>query len=197
MPGRGAALEDLDDDHAPAAAWTRVREGGRLVAIIIVGIGSLVFMELMATEQSTGACDVVGAGGLGEQTVVADAVEALGQDVDEEAADELICCERHHLVAIGAFDPIVLVLEADTVFVERDQPAVGDGDAMGVAGQISQYRFGSGEGPFAVDVPSDLAQRRQEGGEGGALGEMTMLAEKLQLTGGMCSDELFQHQPAE
>ena len=44
---------------------------------------------------------------------------------------------------------------------------------------------------------SDLAQWRQEGGEGGALGEMTMLAEKLQLTGGMCSDELFQHQPAE
>jgi hypothetical protein len=31
---------------------------------------------------------------------------------------------------------------------------------MGVAGKISQYRFGSGEGPFAVDVPSDLAQRR-------------------------------------
>jgi hypothetical protein len=26
---------------------------------------------------------------------------------------------------------------------------------------------------------------------------MTMLAEELQLTGGMCSDELFQHQPAE
>jgi len=56
------------------------------------------------------------------------AVEALGQNVDEEAADELVCCERHHLVAIGAFDPIVLVLEADTVSVERDQSAVGDGD---------------------------------------------------------------------
>ena len=54
MSGRGAALEDLDDDHAPAAAWTRVREGGRLVAIIIVGIGSLV-LELMTTEQSAGA----------------------------------------------------------------------------------------------------------------------------------------------
>ena len=29
MPGRGAALENLDDDHASAAAWARVREGGR------------------------------------------------------------------------------------------------------------------------------------------------------------------------
>ena len=41
MPGRGAALENLDDDHASAAAWARVREGGRLVAIIIIGICNL------------------------------------------------------------------------------------------------------------------------------------------------------------
>ena len=133
MPRRGAALEDLDDDHASAAAWTRARRGGRLVAFIVIGINSL-GLGLLATEQLAGACDVVGAGGLGEQAVMTDTVEALGQDVDEEAADELVCCERHHLVAIGAFDPIVLVLEADSIFVERDQSAVGDGDAMGVAG---------------------------------------------------------------
>jgi hypothetical protein len=82
MPGRGAALEDLDDDHASAAAWTRAREGGRLVAIIIIGS---IALGLLATEQLAGACDVVGAGGLGEQAVVADAVQALGQDVNEEA----------------------------------------------------------------------------------------------------------------
>ena len=41
MPWRCAALEDLDDDHATAAAWTRAREGGRLVAIMMIGIGSL------------------------------------------------------------------------------------------------------------------------------------------------------------
>ena len=171
-----------------------MRAGGRLVAIIIIG---RIALGLLATEQLASAFDVVGAGGLGEQAVVADAVQALGQDVDEEAADELVGCERHHLVAIGAFEPIVLVFEADSVFVEREQPAIGDGDTVGVAGQISQYRLGSGEGPFAVDVPSGLAQRRQEGGEGSALGEMTMLAEELQLTGGMRSEKLFQHQPAE
>ena len=132
MPWRCAALEDLDDDHATAAAWARVREG-RLVAIMIIGIGSLT-LGLLTTEQLAGTFDVVGASSLGEQAVVADAVQALGQDVDEEAADELVCCERHHLVAIGAFDPIVLVFEADIVFVERDQSAVGDRDAMGVAG---------------------------------------------------------------
>ena len=73
MPGRGAALENLDDDHAPAAAWARVREGGRVVAIIIIGICSLA-LGLLATEQLAGACDVVGAGSPGEQAVVSDAV---------------------------------------------------------------------------------------------------------------------------
>ena len=169
MPGRGAALEDLDDHHASAAAWTRAREGGRLVAIIIIGIGSLA-LGLLATEQLAGACDVVGAGGLGEQAVVADAVEALGQDVDEETADELVCCERHHLVAIGAFEPIVLVFEADGVFVERDQPVVGDGDAVGVAAEIGEDRFRPGEGSLGIDDPLDLAQRQQIGREGVARG---------------------------
>jgi hypothetical protein len=54
-----------------------------------------------------GARDVVGAGGSGEQAVVADTVEALGQDVDQETADELIGGERHPLVsgvAVGAIN---------------------------------------------------------------------------------------------
>jgi hypothetical protein len=29
--------------------------------------------------------------------------------------------------------------------VERDQPAVGDGDAVGVAGEIGQHRLGAAE----------------------------------------------------
>jgi hypothetical protein len=48
------------------------REGGRLVAIVIIGICSLA-LGLLATEQLAGACDVVGAGSLGEQAVVSDA----------------------------------------------------------------------------------------------------------------------------
>jgi hypothetical protein len=41
-------------------------------------------------EQLARPGDVVGTGGAGEQAVVADAVEAAGEDVDEEAADELV-----------------------------------------------------------------------------------------------------------
>ena len=66
---------------------------------------------------------------------MADAVEAFGQDVDEEAADELVSCERHPLVSVTALDPIVLPPEGDALLVEGDQAAVGDGDALAVSGE--------------------------------------------------------------
>jgi len=82
MSWRCAALEDFDDDHATATAWTSRLAG------IDSGTGRLAF-RLCNSEQLTGTCDVAGAGAAGEQTVVADSVEALRQDVDQEATDEL------------------------------------------------------------------------------------------------------------
>ena len=92
-------------------------------------------------EQIAGSRDVVGAGAIGEQAVATDAVEAGWQHVDEEAANELGGFERHHLVSVGAIDPVVLPSEADAVVVECDQPAVGDGDAVGVAREIGEPDF--------------------------------------------------------
>ena len=40
---------------------------------------------------------MLGAAAVGEETVVADAVETVGQHMDEEATDELVDGERHHL----------------------------------------------------------------------------------------------------
>ena len=80
MPWRCTAFEDLDDDHATAAAWTS------WFARIDGGAGRSCF-GFCDGEQLTRAGDVVGARPFGEQAVVADAVQALGQHVDEEAAD--------------------------------------------------------------------------------------------------------------
>ncbi len=63
-----------------------MRGGWRLVGTAGIRIGIVV---LRHADELAGACDVVGAGGSGEQAVVADAVEAFGQDVDQEASDEL------------------------------------------------------------------------------------------------------------
>jgi len=51
-------------------------------------------------------------------TVVADAVEAARQDVQEKAADELVGRERHRLEPVAALDPVVLPLEGDALLVE-------------------------------------------------------------------------------
>jgi hypothetical protein len=41
-------------------------------------------------QQLTRACDVLGTSAIGEETIVMDAVETIGQNVDEEATDELV-----------------------------------------------------------------------------------------------------------
>ena len=80
---------------------------------------------------------------------------------------------------------------------KRDEPAVGDGDAVGVARQIGQHRLGSAEGSLGVDDPLGLAQRRQIRGEGMALGQSGVIAEELQAAGVVSGGELLQEQPAE
>jgi hypothetical protein len=81
IAGRGAALECLDDDHATAAARTRLRERLGLIGLGAVGIPGLGLCR-RHVEQAARSGDVVGARGAGEQAVVTDAVEALRQDVD-------------------------------------------------------------------------------------------------------------------
>ena len=165
MPWRCTALEHLDDDHATAAAWTSRLAG------IDGGSGRLA-LGFCNGEQLARACDVVGARAFGEQAVVADAVEAFWQHVDEEAADELVGGERHALVSIAALDAVVLPLEGDALLVEGDQAAVGDGNAVGVTRQIGQHRLGPAERALGVDDPLGLAQRREISREGLRIGEV-------------------------
>ena len=61
------------------------------------------------------------------------AVEAAWQDMQQEAAHELVGIERHDLLALRTCASIVLVAEGDTGLVEGDQPPVRDRDPMAVA----------------------------------------------------------------
>ena len=81
----------------------------------------------------------------GEQPVVPDAMEALRQHVQHEAADELRHRQRHGLVAVRTLDAIILVLEGDAGLVGGDEAAVGDSDAVGVARKIGKHSLGPGE----------------------------------------------------
>src|SRR5208282_4956410 len=112
MPGRAAALECLDDDHSPAATWAGIR--GQVGLAVIGGIGVFTLpSRLRDIEQLTDAGDVRGAAAIGEQAIVADAVEPAGQHVDEEAADELVDGECHYFGPFALIGAIILPFKGD------------------------------------------------------------------------------------
>ena len=75
-------------------------------------------------EQLARVRDVFGSVAAGEQPIMSDAMEALWQQVDQEAANELVGRQRHRLVAAAPVDPIILPLEGDAGLVGRDQAAI-------------------------------------------------------------------------
>jgi hypothetical protein len=87
-----AGFESLDDEHAASAAWARACE--RLCWIGLLG-RILLGRRWGEVQELPHGVDRFGTIAAGEQAVMADAVEAPGQDVDEEAADELISYLRY------------------------------------------------------------------------------------------------------
>ena len=105
--------------------------------------------EQFATERQ-----LCGAVTIGKEADVADAMKTAGHGVLQEATDELVGGERHHLGL--AVLTIVLPGEADSAIVEPEQTAVGDGNAVSVAPEIAEYLLGSGEWGFGEDDPVDF-----------------------------------------
>ena len=124
---------------------------------------------------------------------MADAVEALGQHMQEEPAHELARLERHGLVAARPRDPVVLERERHTGRVGFDQPAVGDRHPVRIASEVGKHGFRSGERALGVDVPLDVVERAEERLEGGRVGKMRVLVEELQLAGSVHRLQQRQH----
>ena len=114
-------------------------------------------IEGVVVEEFPQPVHLLDPGMVGEQTVVTDAVEATGQDMQEKTPNELVGGQGQGLVTIRPFGPIVLPLEADTAFIAGNEPAVADGDPMGVARQIGEHGLGTGERSLGIDHPLDLA----------------------------------------
>ncbi len=85
---------------------------------------------------------------------MADTDEALGEDVQQEAAGELTERERE---GAGPATAVVLVAEAHDLVIDVEQPVVRDRDAVGVAGQILEHAFGALEGWLGIDHPFGAA----------------------------------------
>ena len=126
---------------------------------------------------------------------MADAVEAAGHGMLQEAANELVRGERHDL------GPAVLAIvfpgEADLTVIEPHQAAVGDGDAVGVAAKIAEHLLRPGERRFGVDDPLYPGQGVELSGKAGRLGQGGERAGKAEFTLGKGSAQLLQEHSAE
>jgi len=110
---------------------------------------------------------------------VTDTNEALGEQMQEEAAQELIQGYGHQflLIVVSRVPPA----KGDLAVGQRDQSMVGDGDAVGVTAEILEHILGAPEGWFGVDHPVFAKQRSQPGGEESGLRERRQIPGKVQL----------------
>ena len=77
--------------------------------------------------------------------------EAGREYVEQEAADELRGLKSHRAAAVVV--PGVAPAKAHLSVLEADEPSVGNGDPMSVAGQVLQNVLGPAEGRLRVDHP--------------------------------------------
>ena len=126
---------------------------------------------------------------------MADAVEAVGQDMEEKAADELVRRKPHDAAAAAA--TIVLVGERHVIVVDGEKPRIGDRRAMRVAGEIGEHPLGSAERRLGVDDEEALSQRAQALGEDGPLGESSQIAEETEFAAPERGGEAGEEQPSE
>jgi hypothetical protein len=74
-----------------------------------------------------------------------------GRTCSKITAQELVGLELEDFLAIAV--TVILIEEAHTFAVERDDPAFGAGDAVGIRGQIAQDLARTAEGAFGIDDP--------------------------------------------
>ena len=104
------------------------------------------------------------AASIGEEAIVADAVEAVGQAVQQEATDELLRIERHQPGRVAV--TIIAPTEGYAGLVGADQATVGDGDPVGIAAEIGEHLLGRAKRRLGIDDPvlaTKLPDRGREG----------------------------------
>ena len=87
MAWLATGLEGFDDEHATATAGARL---GEWLGCRWIDPDGLVGRGRCQPQEFARSRDRLGTVRAGEQAVVADAMEALGQYVDEKPADELV-----------------------------------------------------------------------------------------------------------
>src|SRR4029077_5347443 len=123
----------------------------------------------MVREQSPTEGQDSGTAAIGQEPERADGDKTARQDGEQETAQKLLRTERHHslLITVG----IILPAKSNLIMLESHEAVVGDGHAMGVAGEIAEHMMRTAEGGLGVDHPVLTEQGTQERAEGLLVGE--------------------------
>ena len=148
------------DDHHRATTIGAAPEIARVVGAraVLFGRRSCSRAEQLKTEWQVG-----GTFAIGQEAEVSDAHEPFGEQMQQEAAQELIDRKRQRplFIVVGGIAPTKRYRSVS----KRDQAMVGDGHAMGITAQITEHMLWASERTFRVDHPVLSEQRSQPRGE--------------------------------
>jgi len=116
---------------------------------------------------------------VGEKAVVADTHESGWKNVEEETPNKFHGAQGHgvFLIAVG----VVLPVEADFADLEGLDAVVGDGDPMGVAGEVLEHLLGTAERSLGVHDPLFVAYGLEPALPCPGMGELEELSVKFEL----------------
>jgi len=101
---------------------------------------------------------------VGKESKLANADEAVWEDMLHVAPQELRCRECHEALLVSVC--IVLPAESDLFSIEGNKPVIADGNAMGIAAQIAKHGCWTRHCLFDIDDPVFSMQRLKKNPEG-------------------------------
>ena len=146
-------------------------------------------------EEDAHAFELLASVALSQEAEVANAVEAVWKRVQQKATDELVRLQAQDAGTTAA--AIVFVGEGDFIVGDGDQSGIGDGRAMGVAGEIGQHALGSAERRLGVDDEEALPQGAYALGEDGRIGKPGQIPEEAEFAAMEGGFQGVEEQPAE
>jgi len=81
--------------------------------------------------------------------------EAVGQDVEQEAANKLVGLQLRRFFAIAVSS--ISIAQGDFSVLDLENAIVGERHAVGVAAEVIKQRVGRAERLFGIDHPVLLA----------------------------------------
>lgn len=147
------------------------------MGLLGAGRRTVVTRRLRGEERAT-AFELLNAIGFRHETIITDAMEAVGQCVQEKMADELVRIKPHHFGLAAA--AIILVGEGDVTLIDCDETRFGDRRAIGVAGKIGQNLRRPVERRLGVNDPFAAPKGGDPRGEGVGIGERCKIAKKAE-----------------